>query len=257
MNVDLHTTYLGLSLRNPLVVAACPLTAEVQMLQRLEEAGAAAAVTGSLFAEQIEFDRAEYCGTAWYGAVAQSPPGWAYALSEYNTGPDGYLRHIAAAKRAVRMPIIGSLNATACGDWIAFARLIQEAGADALELNIYLVPSDPELSGDEIEDHYVELVAAVRSQISIPLAVKIGPYFSSLPHIARRLLGAGADGLVLFNRFLQPDIDLRTLEVASKLVLRHLTNYVFRCAGSESCEGKPPLRWRPARGCTRPTTCSS
>jgi dihydroorotate dehydrogenase (fumarate) len=231
MSVDLRTEYLGLTLSNPLVVAACPLTAEVQMLQRLEEAGAAAAVTGSLFAEQIEFDRAEYCGTAWFGAVAQSPPHWAYALSEYNSGPDGYLRHIAAAKRAVRMPIIGSLNATACGDWIVFSRLIEEAGADALELNVYLVPSDAEISGDEIEDRYVELVAAVRSQISIPLAVKIGPYFSSLPHMARRLVEAGADGLVLFNRFLQPDIDLCTLEVAPRLVL------------SSSDELRLPLRW--------------
>jgi dihydroorotate dehydrogenase (fumarate) len=231
MCADLKTTYLGLALRNPLVVAACPLTGHLQMLKRLEDAGAAAAVLGSLFAEQIDFERAEYCGVAWGGAVAQSPPAWAYGLNDYNSGPDSYLRHITAAKSALSMPIIGSLNASRGGDWFDFARLMEQAGADAVELNIYFVPTDPHLSGDEVEDRYVEIVAAVRSQISIPLAVKIGPYFSSLPHMASRLVAAGADGLVLFNRFLQPEIDLATMEVASKLAL------------STPDELRLPLRW--------------
>ena len=225
MGVDLRTAYLGLDLRNPFVVGASPLTAETQMLKRLEDAGAAAAVMGSLYAEQIDFDRADYAGQSWYGASGHTPPAWAYALSEYNSGPDSFLRGISTAKRAVRMPIFASLNATHCGDWVAFARLIQEAGADALELNIYFVPSDVELSGDEVEDRYVELVAAVRSQISIPLAVKIGPYFSSLPHMARRLITAGADGLVLFNRFYQPDIDIKSITTVPGCACRPRTRF--------------------------------
>jgi dihydroorotate dehydrogenase (fumarate) len=231
MSVQLRTTYLGLELANPLVLAASPLGGEVQMLERLENAGAGAAVLGSLFAEQIDSDREQFCGTAWFGSVAQSPPAWAGGLSEYNAGPESYLRHITAAKAAVSIPIIASLNASSMGNWMDFARLIQDAGADALELNIYFVPVDPNMSGSEIEDRYVEIVAAVRSQISIPLAVKIGPYFSSLPHMAQRLVAAGANGLVLFNRFLQPDIDLHSLKVDSRLVL------------SSQDELRLPLRW--------------
>ena len=231
MSVDLRCRYLGLSLRNPLVVAASPLTTQMHMLQRLEDAGAAAAVMGSLFAEQIDFERAQYPGAAWFGTLSQSAPGWAHDLDNYNSGVDSYLQRIAAAKEAVQIPIIGSLNATGYGDWVDCARLIQQVGADALELNIYFVPTDPELSSDEVEDRYIELVAAVRSQITIPLAVKIGPYFSSLPHMARRLAAAGADGLVLFNRFLQPDIDLEQLAVTPKLVL------------SSRDELRLPLRW--------------
>lgn len=231
MCIDLSTNYLGLTLSSPLVVSASPMTSEVQMLLRLEEAGASAAVLGSLFTEQIELDREAFCGTAWFGSVAQSPPSWASDLAEYNAGPESYLRHIAAAKRSVRMPIIASLNATTFGRWIDFVPLLEQAGADALELNIYFVPSDPSLSGSEVEDRYVELVSTVRAQISIPLAVKVGPYFSSLPHMARRLVEAGANGLVLFNRFLQPDIDLYTLKVDSKIVL------------SGSDELRLPLRW--------------
>jgi dihydroorotate dehydrogenase (fumarate) len=231
MTTDLRTTYLGLKLPSPLIASASPLTGEVHMLQRLEDAGAAAAVLGSLFAEQIESDREAFCGTAWFGSVAQSPPAWASDLSEYNSGPDSYLRHIAAAKAAVRMPIIASLNATHLGNWVDFARLIQQAGADALELNIYFVPVDPGMPGAAIEDRYIELVSAVRAQISIPLAVKIGPVFSSLPNMAQRIVRAGADGLVLFNRFLQPDIDLHTLKVDPKLML------------SLRDELRLPLRW--------------
>lgn len=230
MSIDLKMSYLGITLRNPLIVAACPLTAHLQMLKRLEDGGAAAAVVGSLYAEQIDFERAEYGSPASLGVVAQ-PPLWAHGLSEYNSGPDSYLRHIAAAKEAVSIPIIGSLNAAGGGDWIDFARLIQQVGADALELNIYSVPSDPQLSGSEIEERYVEMVAAVRAQISIPLAVKIGPFFTSLPHLVHRLIAAGADGLVLFNRFLQPDIDLASMEVTSKLML------------SSRDELRLPLRW--------------
>ena len=158
MNIDLRCRYLGLALRNPLVVAASPLTMEVHMLQRLEDAGAAAAVMGSLFAEQIDLERAQYPGAAWFETLTQSAPGWAHDLDNYNSGLDSYLRRIAAAKQAVQMPIIASLNATACGDWVDCAQLIQQAGADALELNIYFVPTDPALSSGEVEDRYVELV---------------------------------------------------------------------------------------------------
>jgi dihydroorotate dehydrogenase (fumarate) len=231
MNADLRCSYLGLTLRNPLVVAASPLTNQTYRLRQLEDAGAAAAVLGSLFAEQVDFERALFPSAPWRGEPLHEPPAWAHDLNDYNAGVDSYLQRIAAAKAAVQMPIIASINATQWGDWVDYARLIQQVGADALELNIYFVPTSMELSGDEVEDRYIELVAAVRSQVTIPLAVKIGPYFSSLPHMARRLAEAGADGLVLFNRFLQPDINLERLEVAPQLEL------------SRAEELRLPLRW--------------
>jgi dihydroorotate dehydrogenase (fumarate) len=221
MGIDLSTTYLGLKLRNPLVVSACPLSMELYSLQRLEAAGAAAAVMASLFEEQIETEwhappplvAADHIGSA-AGLVAQGD------LYDYNSGPDAYLRHIESAKRALSIPVIGSLNGTSPrGGWVRFAKLIQEAGADALELNVYFVPTSPDQSGEDVERRYLDLLAAVRAEIVIPLAIKIGPFFSSLPHLAKRLVAAGANGLVLFNRFLQPDIDLETLEVAPNLTL--------------------------------------
>ena len=233
MNVDLSTTYLGLKLRNPLVISACPLSMEVYSLQRLEEAGAAAAVIGSLFEEQIESE--------WHSPHSSLPDDRSSSaahlvshneLFDYNSGPDAYLRHIAIAKRALSIPVIGSLNGTSPrGGWVRFAKLMEQAGADAVELNVYFVPTNPDHSAETIECRYLELVAAVRAEISIPLAVKIGPYFSSLPNMAMRLLAAGANGLVLFNRFLQPDVDLDTLEVTPKLVL------------SSRDELRLPLRW--------------
>jgi dihydroorotate dehydrogenase (fumarate) len=232
MSVDLRTGYLGLQLRNPLVVSACPMTAKIELLCRLEEAGAAAAVMPSLFEEQIVHDQMEffeYCedpANSFGEALSYFPE-----LEAYDPGPDSYLRGIEAAKAAATIPIIGSLNGSSKGGWIRYARLIQEAGADALELNIYLVAADPEQTATDVEARYLDLVAAVRESVSIPMAVKIGPFFSSLPNLARRLEAAGADGLVLFNRFLQPDIDLETLTVRPNLVM------------STSDELRLPLRW--------------
>jgi dihydroorotate dehydrogenase (fumarate) len=232
MSVDLRTRYLGLELKNPLVVSACPMTAEVEMLCRLEEAGAAAAVMPSLFEEQIVHDQMElfeyYEGPAnsFREALSYFPE-----LEAYNPGPDSYLRSIEAAKAAATIPVIGSLNGASKGGWIRYARMIQEAGADALELNIYLVVTDPDQTAADVEARYLDLVTAVRDSVTIPMAVKIGPFFSSLPNIARRLEVAGANGLVLFNRFLQPDIDIETLAVTPNLVL------------STSDELRLPLRW--------------
>ncbi|HWB12635.1 MAG TPA: dihydroorotate dehydrogenase-like protein [Pirellulales bacterium] len=233
MSVDLSTTYLGMKLRNPLVVAASPLSMELYSLERLEAAGASAAVLASLFEEQIESE--------WLSPrslVANDRRGSATdlvnhrELFDYNSGPDAYLRHITAAKKALSIPIIASLNGTSSrGGWVRFAKLMEQAGADAVELNIYFVPTAPESSSEAIERRYVDLVSAVRAEISVPLAVKIGPYFTALPNLAQRLTAAGANGLVLFNRYLQPDIDLETLEVTPSLLL------------SSRDEVRLPLRW--------------
>lgn len=232
MSVDLSTRYLGLELEHPIVVSACPMTANLDTLRRLEDSGAAAAVMPSLFEEQIVHDQLELF--EYYESPSQSvPEAMSYFpdLDGYDPGPDTYLRTIEAAKGAVRIPIIGSLNGTSRGGWIRYARMIEQAGADALELNVYLVATDPDASSADIESRYIELVLAIRESIEIPMAVKIGPFFSSLPNMARRLAFAGADGLVLFNRFLQPDIDLETLTVRPNLVL------------STSDELRLPLRW--------------
>lgn len=232
MSVDLSTKYLGLKLVNPLVVAACPLTESTDNLRRLEAAGVAAAVLPSLFEEQIEHDEKEISRVYEQGAES-----FAEALSyfpemdDYRVGPETYLRHIEEAKKAVKIPIIASLNGTSRGGWIRYAKLMQDAGADALELNVYFIAADTEMTGQQVESQYLELVAAVKQSVSIPLAVKVGPYFSSPGYMARRLVESGADGLVLFNRFLQPDINLDTLETAPRLAL------------STPFESLLPLRW--------------
>jgi dihydroorotate dehydrogenase (fumarate) len=232
MSVDLSTTYLGLKLKNPLVAAACPLTQKVDSLKRLEDAGVAAAVMPSLFEEQIQHDDMAMSELQDYGTDS-----FAEALSyfpepeQYRTGPDAYLDAISAAKKAVSMPIIASLNGTSEGGWTRYARLMQDAGADALELNVYYIATDPDKTAADVEKQYLDLVSAVKQSVSIPLAVKVGPYFSAMANMARRLAEAGADGLVLFNRFLQPDVDLDTLEISPKLVL------------STPYELLVPLRW--------------
>lgn len=232
MSVDLRTRYLGLELKNPLVVSASPLCGTISTLQRIEEAGAAAAVLPSLFEEQIvheEMAAYEYYedpSHSFREALTYFPE-----IESYNSGTTSYLQLVEAAKSAVSIPIIGSLNGASRGGWVRYARQIQEAGADALELNIYFVASDAYDTAEGVESRYIDIVHAVREEISIPLAVKIGPYFSSLPNMARRFAKVGANGLVLFNRFLQPDIDLETLEVTPNLAL------------STSDEVRLPLRW--------------
>jgi dihydroorotate dehydrogenase (fumarate) len=232
MSKDLTTTYLGLRLRNPLVVSSCPLTAELDTLKHMEQLGAAAAVMPSLFEEQITpappvVDRPPHLGPESLEEQVQ----FYHRLDDYNRGPNAYLRQIELAKKAVSIPIIGSLNGTSDAGWLRYAKLIQDAGADALELNIYYVAADAATTGAEIEARYISLVKAVRSAVSIPLAIKLGPYFTAMANMAERLVAAGADGLVLFNRFYQPDIDLK-----SKTVTTH-----FRFSTPD--EVHLPMRW--------------
>lgn len=216
MNVDLSTNYLGLRLANPVVVSACPLVGELDVLKRLVDHGAAGAVLPSVFEEQIEHPDALGEGASY--AVMETAA-YFNELKAYNRGPVAYLKYVETAKKAVPIPLIGSMNVHHSGEWVQFARRIEEAGADALELNVYLLVTDFSTTSREVEAKYVELVAAVRDVISIPLAVKIGSNFTALPNMARRLVEVGADGLVLFNRFLQPDIDLDLMRVVPRLSL--------------------------------------
>ncbi len=218
--MDLTTTYLGLKLKNPLVVSASPLSESLANIRRMEDNGAAAVVMQSLFEEQIEIesaalDRFLQQGTESFAESLTYFPD----MTSYNLGPEGYLEHLRRAKAAVGIPVIGSLNGTSTGGWIEYARKIQDAGADALELNIYFIPTDPEMTGAKVEQLYLDLVAKVKASLQIPVAVKIGAYFSSLPNMAKRLVEAGANGLVLFNRFYQPDFDLEELEVRPNVML--------------------------------------
>lgn len=230
--IDLSTTYLGLNLKNPLVHSASPLSEHVESMKRLEDAGSSAIVMHSLFEEQINHESRQLDHYLSYGAESQSEArSYFPEMRTYRVGPDGYLEKIRLAKAALSIPVIGSLNGVSRGGWVEYARLIQEAGADALELNIYMIPADIDMSGPEVEQMYIDTVAAVRREVTIPLAVKIGPFFSAMGNMARRLKEAGADGLVLFNRFYQPDFDLDQLEVVPHLVL------------SSSSEMRLPLRW--------------
>ena len=229
---DLTTTYLGLQLRNPLVASASPLSKKVDTVRSLEDAGAAAVVMYSLFEEQIthesqELDHYLERGTHSYAESLSYFPD----LGSYNLGSEPYLEHLHRVKRAVDIPVIGSLNGISSGGWVQYAQRIEQAGADALELNIYYLPTDPNLSGAELEEEYVKLVRDVRATVKIPIALKLSPFFTSLPHIAKRFVEAGANGLVLFNRFYQPDFDLEELEVIPNLEL------------STSHELRLPLRW--------------
>ena len=229
---DLSTTYLGLHLKNPLVASASPLSKKIERVKRLEEAGIAAIVMYSLFEEQIiheslELDHYLTRGTDSYAeAMSYLPDSGTYTLL-----PDKYLAKVTELKKAVNIPIIGSLNGVSKGGWVRYARLIQEAGADAVELNLYYIPTDPAITAQELEDAQIDLVADVKSSIKIPLAVKLSPFYTSLPNFTRRLVDAGADGLVLFNRFYQPDFDLEELKIAHTLDL------------STSSDLRLPLRW--------------
>ena len=218
--IDLTTKYMGMTLKNPLVVSASPLSQDLGNIRRMEDAGASAVVLPSLFEEQIlvesnTLDRFLSQGTESFAESLTYMPN----MPGYNLGPDDYLEHLRRAKQAVSVPVIGSLNGTSTGGWVGYAKKIEEAGADALELNIYFIPTDAEMNGGQVEQMYVSLVSQVKASIRIPVAVKIGAYFSSLPHTASRLDQAGANALVLFNRFYQPDFDLENLEVVPNLIL--------------------------------------
>ncbi len=218
--IDLSTTYLGLRLRTPLVSSASPLSQELDGIRHLEDAGASAIVLYSLFEEQLrqesfELDHHLSEGTDSFAEAASFFP----QPAEFHLGPEGYLNHIRRAKKAVSVPIIASLNGTTVGGWTQYAKLIQEAGADALECNIYSIPTDPELSSAAVEQEYLDILNAVKSAVTIPVAVKLSPFFSNMANMAKRFDEAGANGLVLFNRFYQPDINLEELEIQPNVLL--------------------------------------
>jgi dihydroorotate dehydrogenase (fumarate) len=218
--MDLSTSYLGLKLKNPIVPGASPLSRNLDSMKRLEEYGASAIVMYSLFEEQIAHEASELYHYLSYGtesfaeALTYFPD-----LEQYNLGPDEYVDLIHKAKRELHIPVIGSLNGISVGGWINYAKKIEEAGADALELNVYYIPTDPMLACTEVEDRYLEVLHAVKRSVSIPVALKLSPFFSSMAHISHRLDQAGANGLVLFNRFYQPDIDLVSMEVKPNIIL--------------------------------------
>ena len=227
--IDLSTRYLGLPLRSPLVASAGPLTKELDNVRRLEDAGLSAIVMHSLFEEQIEIESQELDTALWGGAESfAEATSYFPDLGSYNLGPDSYIELVEKAKRSVSIPVIGSLNGISPGGWLRYARLIEQAGADALELNIYHLPTDPRTPGATMEQQYCDLMAEVKECVSIPVAVKLGPFFSSIPHMAHRLDLAGADALVLFNRFYQPDFDLEAMEVIPRVKLSESGEVLLR-----------------------------
>ena len=230
--MDLSTKYLGLKLRTPLVPAASPLSEEIGSIKQMEDAGASAIVLYSLFEEQLTQDSAELAhhlehGTESFAEALTYFPD----LKDFRLGPEEYLKHVADAKKAVKIPIIASLNGSSAGGWTEYAKAIQQAGADALELNIYYIPTDMDLSSKQVEQTYLDILKAVKSVVTIPVAVKLSPFFTNFANMAKRLDQAGANGLVLFNRFYQPDIDLDSLEVKPNILL------------STPMAMRVPLRW--------------
>ena len=230
---DLSTTYLGLPVRSPVVASSSPLTGRMDTLLALEAAGIGAIVLPSLFEEQLTHDALAVHDlldrTA--GAHPEAAGGYLPEMDEYNTGPARYLTHLEEARRRLEVPVIASLNGVTAGGWVHYAQLLEDAGASAIELNVYRIAANAETTGVRIENETVEVVAAVCDAVDVPVAVKLGPYFSAFAHLANQLAMSGASGLVLFNRFYQPDIDLQTLEVTPNLVL------------STSDELRLPLRW--------------
>ena len=230
--MNLTTNYMGLTLKNPIVPSASPLSKSIGGIREMEDAGAAAITMYSLFEEQIDAQ-----ALALHHFLDHGSESFAEALSyfprekEFNLGPEGYLELIRQAKEAVDVPVIGSLNGVTTGGWVGYAKKIEQAGADALELNVYLLPTRTDLDGSSVEQVYLDVLREVKASINIPVAMKVGPFFSAIPNMAQRLDQAGADGLVLFNRFYQPDFDLEELSVTPNLVL------------SRSSEMRLPLRW--------------
>ncbi len=230
--MDLSTKYMGLKLKNPIVPSASPLSQSLDNAKRLEDAGASALVVYSLFEEQITHESGELDHYLSYGTES-----YAEAVSyfpephDFHLAPVKYLDHIADLKRSLEIPVIGSLNGVSKGGWVQYARNIEQAGADALELNVYYIPTNPDITGTEVANMYIETLKAVKANVNIPVAVKLSPFFTSMANFAKRIDESGADGLVLFNRFYQPDFDLDKLEVVPNLQL------------SSSNSLRLPLRW--------------
>ena len=230
--MDLSTTYLGLNLRSPLVVSASPLSEDINNIKKMEDAGAGAVVLFSLFEEQIIAEQKDsfYHSTAGTHSFAESLT-YFPEPDQYRSGPDEYLKLISKAKEAVKIPIIASLNGSTPGGWTKFAQQFQQAGADAIELNVYYIPTDMSLKSQDIENTYVEILKEVKNVVTIPVAMKLSPYFSNMANMAKQLDEAGANALVLFNRFYQPDVDLEQLEVKPQIQLSH------------SSAARLPMRW--------------
>jgi len=230
--MDLTTKYLGLKLKNPLVASASPLSRNLDSMKWLEDSGASAIVMYSLFEEEIAHERAELDHYLHYGTESY-PEALTYmpSASEYNLEPDAYLDLLRKAKGTLGIPVIPSLNGITTGGWIKYAKYFEEAGADAIELNVYYIPTDNRLTSADVEDRYIDVLSAVRDTVQIPIAVKLSPYFSALTNMIDRVLKAGASGLVLFNRFYQPDIDLDNLEIVPGVTL------------SDSSANRLPMRW--------------
>jgi len=230
--MDLKTKYLGMTLRSPIVVSASPLSEYIQNIKMMEDAGAGAVVLHSLFEEQIRLEQQEIHYHTTHGTES-----FAESLSyfpeqeEYKLGPEEYLEHIQKTKDAVDIPIIASLNGSTIGGWTEYAKEMEKAGADAIELNVYYIPTDMSLSGGNVEQTYIDILRSVKSAIDIPVAIKLSPFFSNMANMAQRLDDAGANALVLFNRFYQPDIDLEEFEVTPNVIL------------STSQAMRLPMRW--------------
>lgn len=226
---DLRTQYMGLTLKNPLVASSSPLTESLENLLRLEDAGTAAVVLPSLFEEQLTVESAALDEDLWRGAqefaeaVTYLPD-----MEKYNANPDGYLELIRRAKSRLSVPVFASLNGSTPGGWVRYAREIEQAGADGLELNLYAIETDAHRSGQSVDDDFSELVHELKVRVKLPVAVKMTPFFSSIPHIAHRFDRAGVDALVLFNRFYQPDFDIENLDVVPRLMLSDSSELLLR-----------------------------
>lgn len=239
---DLTACYLGHNLPNPLIVSSSPITRDLDQVRMAEDSGAAAFVMHSLFEEQIESESLDLhdhleAGTESYAESVSYFPN----MQSYNTGPDGYLEQLRKVKAAVRVPVFASLNGTSVGGWVHYARLVEEAGADGLELNVYDIPTDPNLTSQQIEDRLMELVRAIRQQIRIPLAVKLGPFYTAPVNLLARLHEAGATAAVLFNRFYQPDLNIDDLDAVPHLKLSHSDELLTRLHWVGVAYGRVPI----------------
>lgn len=230
--MNIQSTYMGLQLNSPIVVSACTLSEQTENIKKMEDSGAGAVVMSSLFEEQIKMEEAKYKGvfTATSNSFAEAST-YFPDLEEYNVGIDEYLENIRKAKESVNLPIIGSLNGITNEGWIDYSRMMEQAGADAIEVNIFFIPGDVRMSSSEVEHRYLNIIESIKSSVQIPVAVKLNPYFSAMGNMSQRMKNAGADALVLFNRFYQPDFDINKLQITNDL------HY------SESNEIRLPLLW--------------